>query len=92
MLKYIDQYVNTYNLYLYTKLIHWLPLGKLYLLLLLNVRWKTISIDFIVELPNSIGFDIVITVIYSVSKRTHFISIHITVTVKGSVRLFLHNV
>ena len=32
------------------------------------------------------------TVIYSVSKRTYFISTDITVTIEGAVRLFLYNV
>ena len=50
MSRYISQYVSTCNLYLQTKPICHLPLKELYPLLMLNTRWKTISIDFIIEL------------------------------------------
>ena len=55
-----------------------------------NIRWKTISIDFVIELPESIEFDIVIIVVNSVSKRAHFISTHTIVTIENATRLFLH--
>jgi len=35
-----------------------------------NIRWKTISIDFVIELPESIEFDIVIIVIVRVCGQT----------------------
>jgi len=44
------------------------------------------------ELPEFTGFDTVMTVIDSVFKRTHFISIHMIIIVEGNVRLFLHNI
>ena len=37
-------------------------------------------------------FDIVITVIDSVSKKTHFILIYITITTKSAIRSFLYNI
>jgi len=51
-----------------------------------------LSIDFIVELPLSSGHDTVMTVVDSVSKRAYIILTHMTVTVKGVARLFLHQV
>ena len=48
--------------------------------------------DFVVELPLSSGYDAVITVVDSVSKRAHFIPTHTMVTVEGAARLFLHQV
>ena len=48
--------------------------------------------DFIVEPLKFAGFDIVITVVDLVFKRTHFISIHMIVTIKNIIRLFLYNV
>jgi len=49
-------------------------------------------VDFIVELPLSSGYDAVMTVVDSVSKRAHFIPTHTTVTAEGVARLFLHQV
>jgi len=51
-----------------------------------------LSVDFVVELPLSSRHDTVITVVDSVSKRAHFIPTHMTVTVEGAARLFLHQV
>jgi len=56
------------------------------------LRWDTLSIDFIVELPLFSGHDAVMTVVDSVLKRAHFILMHMTVTVEGAARLFLHQV
>ena len=42
------------------------------------------------ELLESIGFDIVMTVVNSVSKRVHFIPSYIAVMIKDIARLFLY--
>jgi len=49
-------------------------------------------VDFLVELLELSGFDIVMTVVDSVSKIAYFIPIHTTVTVKSTARLFLHHI
>jgi len=41
-----------------------------------------LSVNFVVELPESSGHDAVITVVDAVSKRVHFIPMHTTVTVE----------
>jgi len=46
----------------------------------------------VVELPESSGHDAVMTVMNAVSKRVYFIPTHMTVTVEGAARLFLHYV
>ena len=51
-----------------------------------------ISIDFIMELPESIEFDVIMTMVDLISKTTYFILIHIIVSTEGVVRLFLHHV
>ena len=44
------------------------------------------------ELPESAGYDAVMTVVDSVSKRVHFLPTNTTVTAEGATRLFLHHV
>jgi len=68
------------------------PVGELHPLQILDSRWDTLSIDFVVELPPSSGHDAVMTVVDSVSKRVHFILTHTTVMVERAARLFLHQV
>jgi len=66
--------------------------GELHSLQIPDLRWNTLSVDFIVELPFSSRHDAVMTVVDSVSKQAHFILIHTTVTVEGAAWLFLHQV
>ena len=51
-----------------------------------------LSIDFMVELPESSGHDTIVTVINSVFKRVHFVLTHTTVIAEGAARLFLYHV
>jgi len=92
MSRYLGQYVGTCDLCLRTKPIRQAPVGELHPLQILDSRWNTLSVDFIVELPLSSGYDAVMTVVDSVSKRAYFILIHTTVTAEGAARLFLHQV
>lgn len=68
------------------------PSGELHPLPIPEERWDTLSVDFVVELPESAGYDAVMTVVNSVSKRVHFIPTNTTVSAKGATRLFLHHV
>jgi len=92
MSRYIRQYVSTYDLCLRTKPIRQALVGKLHPLRILDSRWDTLSVDFVMELPLSSGHDAVMTVVDSVLKQAHFILMHTTVTVEGAARLFLHQV
>jgi len=51
-----------------------------------------LSVDFIVELPLFSRHNTVMTVVDSVSKRAHFILMHMIVMVEGAARLFLYQV
>jgi len=92
MSRYIRQYVSTCDLCLRTKPIRQAPVGELHSFRIPDLRWDTLSVDFVVELPLSSGHDTVMTVVDSVSKQAHFIPMHMTVTAEGAARLFLYQV
>ena len=92
MSRYIGQYVSTCDLCLRTKPIRQALVDELYPLRIPDLRWDTLSVDFIVELPLSSRHDAVMTVVDSVSKQAHFILTHMTVTAEGVAWLFLHQV
>ena len=60
---YIGQYMKTCDLCLWTKAQHHPPIRELTLLPVLEFCWDTISVDFIVELPESHGYDAVMNVV-----------------------------
>ena len=92
MSRYIGQYVSTCDLCLRTKPWRHSPVSELQPLSVLDTRWDTLSVDFVVELLESSGHDAVMTVMDSISKRVHFVPMHTTVTAEGAARLFLHHV
>jgi len=66
------------------------PVGELQPLSVPDAWWDTLSINFVVELPESSGHDTIMTVVDAVSKRVHFILTHMTVTAEEAAQLFLH--
>ena len=89
---YVGSYVSTCDLCLRTKVHHRQPYGELTPLAIPEARWDTISVDFIVELPDSGGYDTVMVVVDSVGKQAHFIETTTTITAPGAANLFLRNV
>jgi hypothetical protein len=58
-----------------------------------DICWDTISVDFIVELPESDGYDVVMVVVDSLCKRAHFLPVNTTITaMPGSAQQFRDNV
>jgi len=68
MSRYIRQYVSTCDLCIRTKPIRQAPVGELHPLQIPDLRWDTLSMDFVVELPFSSKHNAVMTVVDSVSK------------------------
>jgi hypothetical protein len=92
MSKFIDAYCSTCNLCLHTKTQHHAPYGELQPLPVPPEWWDTISMDFIMELPESQGFNAIMVVVDLVAKRAHFVPIHTIVTANRTARLFLHHI
>jgi hypothetical protein len=92
MSRYIDQYAKTCDLCLRTKIQRHHPIRELHPLPIPENRWDVISVDFIGELPDSHGHDVIMNVVDSVGKQAHFIPMNITIMALGAARLFLQNV
>ena len=70
---YIGKYTSTCDLCIRTKIQIYRPIGELRPLLIPDTPWHTISVDFIVELPESQGHDAAMVVVDSVTKVAHFL-------------------
>jgi len=92
MSRYIGLYVKTCNLCTQTKLQHHKPHGELYLTDTPEEWWDTITVDFVVELPNAHGYDAIMNVVDSVGKRAHFMPTHTMVNTEGAAQLYLKEV
>ena len=90
--RFVASYVRGCDLCQRTKPIRRPPTGELHPLETPTGQWENISVDFIVELPESHGYDAIFNVIDSVTKRAHFIPTHTTITAEGAARLYLREV
>ena len=92
MSRYIGKYVSTCDMCLWMKSIHQPLSGELHPLPILDTPWDTISMDFIVELPELKGKDAIMVVVSSVTKRSHFISMVTTLSATGTAQLYLWHI
>jgi hypothetical protein len=92
MSRYVRKYVSTCDLCIWTKSQRHPLIRELYPLPLPIAPWDTISVDFIVELPESSVHGAIMIVVDSVTKRAHFVDTLTTITAAGSARLFVQNV
>jgi len=68
------------------------PIRELHPLPIPSAPWDTISVDFIVELPQSAGHDSIMVIVKSVTKHAHFVSTVTTISATGAAHLFLNHV
>src|ERR1700675_4255352 len=92
MSRYIGLYTKMCDLCCRTKVQRHKPFGELHPTATLAARWDTISVDFIVELLEAHGYDVIMVVVDSLSKQAHFIPTTSNVTTEGTANLFLHEV
>ena len=92
MSRYISRYVSTCDMCLHTQASHQPPLGELNVLPIPDAPWDTISVDFIVKLPESKGKDAVMVVVDSVTKCSHFVDMVTTLSATGTARLYVQHI
>ena len=92
MSRYVGRYLSTCDMCLRTKSFRRPLIGELHPLPIPSAPWNTISVDFIIELPQSAGHDSIMVVVDSVTKRAHFISTVTTISAAGAAHLFLNHV
>jgi transposase InsO family protein len=92
MSRYVGKYVSTCDLCLRTKAQRCFPVGELHPLPVPPEPWDTISVDFIVELPESSGHDTIMVVVDSVIKKAHFFPTVTPITAARTARLYVQNV
>ena len=92
MSRYIGKYISTCDMCLQTKSIRQPPSGQLHLLPILDAPWDTVSVNFIVELLESHRKDVIMVVVDSVTKRSHFISTVTTLLATGTAQLYLQHI
>ena len=89
---YIGHYVATCNLCLQTKVQHQKPTGELQPLPVPEEHWDIMSMDFIVKLPESRGYDAIMVVVDLVGKHAHFMETVTMITATGAANLYLQHV
>jgi hypothetical protein len=92
MSRYIGTYVKHCDLCNRTKVQHRRPFGELHPSETPEAPWEVISVDFIVELPESHGYNAIMCVVDSLTKCMHFIPTHTTINAEGTALLFLKEV
>ena len=92
MSRYVGKYVSTCDMCLRTKTIKQPPTGELHPLPIPDAPWDTVSVDFIMELPESNGQDSIMVVVDSVTKRSHFMSTVTTILSIGAAQLYIQHV
>ena len=92
MSRYMGKYISTCDMCLWTKSAHQLPIGQLHPLPILDAPWDTISVNFIVELPESNRKDAFMVVVGSITKQSHFVSTVTTLSASGTAQLYLQHI
>ena len=90
--KTVEDYVKSCDTCARAKPPHHKPHGLLHPLDIPNGPWQSVSMDFITGLPVSRGFDAILVVVDRLTKMSHFIACHTTVTADQTAQLYINNV
>ena len=92
MWKSVKEFVTTCDICSRSKIPRHRPYGLLQPLEIPKKPWASISMDFIVDLPPSKGFDSIFVVVDRLTKMAYFMLYNKTVTGEETARLFIDNV
>ena len=92
MRSFVNEYVRTYNTCGRNKAPRHLRHGELYPLPIPAGPWESVSMDFIVELPPSQGYDTIFVCVDRFTKMAHFCPTNTTITAEGTADLYLQHV
>jgi hypothetical protein len=92
MNRYIGDYTRHCDRCIRTKTRRHRPVGHLQPTETPKEPWKRISVDFVVGLPDSHGYDATMNVVCTLSKQAHFIKTTGTIDALGTARLYRDNV
>lgn len=93
MTKFVNRYVANCQICVRGKPSRQAPQGPVISLQIPNKpSWESISMDFIVKLPKSQGFDSIFVVVDRLSKIAHFIPCNESMSAKELAILFINNI
>ena len=92
MRKYIARYVDHCHTCARSKPVRHAPFGKLRPLEVPPRPWESVSMDFVVGLPESEEVNAILVVVDRLTKMAHYIPTHDTATAEDVAKLYLENV
>jgi hypothetical protein len=92
MRQFVNEYVNSCETCARNKSPRQRPHGPLKPLPIPSGPWKSVSMDFIVELPPSNGFNAIYVCVDRFTKMAHFTATTTEITAEGTASLYIRNV
>jgi hypothetical protein len=92
MRQFVNEYVNTCETCVRNKVPRHAPFGNLQPLPIPAGPWQSVSMDFIVELPPSEGYDAIFVCVDRLTKMAHFIPTTSDVTAEQAAQLYCRHV
>jgi len=92
MRQFVNEYVNTCETCVRNKIPRHAPFGDLQPLPIPAGPWQSVSMDFIVELPPSDGYDAIFVCVDRLTKMAHFVPTTSDVTAEQAAQLYCQHV
>jgi hypothetical protein len=92
MREFVNEYIRTCDTCARNKTPHHRRHGQLQPLPIPSGPWKSVSMDFVVQLPPSQGYDAIYVCVDRFTKMVHFSPTNSNITAEGTAELYLRNV